>query len=290
MRFPRPIRRAYAFVREVVVDYSKDNGALVAAAVSFYVYLSLVPILLLAIAVAGYVLGSPDRAQTIVFGYLKDYSPTLTAQGSGAIQQVVQEVVEVRGAATGIGLLVLLWTASSAFANLEKAINVAYNVTERRNILKTRLLAISIPVLVGLLLAASFVATAGLKAIRSLDVQILGLAPAQWPWIWSFGGYLIPLLVTIGAFTIIYKIMPNTYVPTKVALAGGVVAGILWELAKQAFSFYVSNYANYSKVYGSLAGVILLMVWINYSAVVTMLGAEVASVTARRRPRTTEAE
>jgi membrane protein len=93
----------------------------------------------------------------------------------------------------------------------------------------------------------------------------------------------VPLLVSILTFTIFYWIVPNTHVPVIVALAGGSFAGALWEIAKYGFSYYATHFANYSAVYGSLAGVILLLVWIYYSAIVVIMGAEVASVYAGRR-------
>ena len=158
---------------------------------------------------------------------------------------------------------------------LEKAINLAWGVGRERNYFVKRLVGVLMFLAVGGLLGISTC----IYAIRDLDVSLFGIQPTDWPWVWSVMGYVLPPAVTIGTFTMIYKILPNTHVKLRVALIGGVFAGVLWEAAKAGFTYYVSNLANYSKVYGSLGGIILLVVWINYSAVVTILGAEVASVT-----------
>jgi len=284
-RLPKPISNVCAFVGEVVREYIKDNGNLVAAAVAFYLFMSLVPLLLLAIAGLGYLLGSPERARDIVFSYVREYSPSLSAGGGLKLRAIVEEIVRGREAATGLGIVFILWSGTSLMVILERAINVAWDVERQRMFLVNRLLGICMLVITGLLFGVSFAATAALDALRSADICILGLAPASWPWMWSLLGYLVPLTVTILAFTLMYEFLPYTHVPFRSALFGGLFAGILWEAAKIGFSFYLSGYAAYSKVYGSLTGVVLLMVWINYSAVVAILGAEAGSVWAKRHGR-----
>lgn len=281
MRLPEPIGRAGRFAGTVLESFGRDNGGLVAAAVSFYVFLSLIPVLLIAVAVTGYVFGSPEQSQEMVVGWVERYG--LTQAAGKQITSIVREVIAGRGAATGISLVILLWTVTTAVSSLERAINVAWNVEQARGFAMRRLVALAVCGLVAGLLALSFATTAGLKLVKNLDAVILGTSPANWSWVWDLAGFAVPVLITISAFTMIYKIMPNAAVPTRVALIGGVFAGLLWEVAKYAFSYYVNNFVDYSRVYGSLGGVILLLVWINYSALVTVLGAEVASVADRRR-------
>jgi membrane protein len=285
LRLPRPVSSAYTFLGEVVREYSKDHGNLVAAAVAFYLFMSLIPLLLLAIAGLGFVLGSPERAKEIVFSYMREYFPSLSTGGGLTVRSIVEEIVRGREAATGVGIVFLVWSASTAMSIVERAINVAWDVAERRMFLINRLFGVAMLVVVAVLFIASFGATAALDALRSANVRLFGLEPASWPWMWNFLGYLIPLTVTLLAFTLMYKFLPCTHVPLRAAISGGVFAGVLWEAAKIGFSFYISRYASYSRVYGSLTGVVVLLVWINYSAVVAFLGAEAGSTWARRHRR-----
>ncbi|MCL5103917.1 MAG: YihY/virulence factor BrkB family protein [Armatimonadetes bacterium] len=272
----------YDFVREVVHDYSKDNGSLVAAAVSFYVFLSLIPLILLAVAIGSYLLGSPKHAEDLMLSVVRKNAPSFTGQGGFDIRRVVEQVVRGRGAATGLGLLTLLWTGTSVIANFENAINLAWNVERKRGFVKQRLLAFFVLLMMGVLLGVSFGITAAVNAIKGLHLPILEQTPR---WAWALVGYAIPISLTIVTFTFFYKVVPFTTVRWKEALMGGIVAGVLWELAKYGFSYYAIHFAHYSAIYGSLAGVILLLVWIYYSAIVTIMGAEVASVKAGRHPR-----
>ncbi len=285
MRVPRLIGNSFAFAGEVVREYVRDNGNLVAAAVAFYLFVSLIPLLLLAIAGLGYVFGSPERAREIVFDYARQHSPSLTAGGGLTVQAIVEDVVRGREAATGIGILFLLWSGTSLMAIIERAINVAWDVERHRMFLVKRLIGLAMLVVAGVLFLSSFAATTALDAVRSANISILGLAPANWPWIWNFVGYLVPLTVTVLAFTLMYELLPYTRVPFRSALFGGLFAGLLWETAKIGFSFYLSRFASYGNVYGSLTGVVVLMVWINFSAVVLIFGAEVGSGLARRHRR-----
>lgn len=275
--------RAYNFVKKVWRDYCDDNGNLVAAAVSHYVFLSLVPLLLLGIAIVGYILGSPERAEKIVLSSIQQGAPEFAGQaGLDAVRDVVTGVVKGRGLATGLGLLVLLWTGSNVIVIIEQAINVAWRLDQRK-FWRKRLIALFGLLAVYILFCLSFALTAAMGAIRTMDIRVFGIEPSQWPWIWRLVGYLAPAALSVLTFTLLYKFLPNTSVPWNVALVGGSFAGIMWEILKHVFNFYVTHFAHYSAIYGSLAGLVLLLIWIYFSAMLTILGAEMASLYAGRR-------
>lgn len=277
------VRHACRFVGLVWKDYVADNGNLSAAAVSFFVFLSLIPMLLLAIAIGGFLLGSPGRAEHIVLEAINSVAPGLASRwGLDSVRTAVDEIVAGRGVATGLGLASLFWIGTTVTASLEQAINVAWRL-DQRGFVRRRLLALAMLFGSYALLVLSFGLTATLSAVRTMDIRVFGELPSSWPWLWTLAAYFIPLVLSVGTFTLIYKVLPNTRVEWRVALAGGLFAGVAWELAKHAFSFYVSNFAYYSAIYGSLAGMILLLVWIYYSSIVAIMGAEVASVYAGRR-------
>lgn len=277
---------SFAFVKEVALEYIKDNGSLVAAAVAFYMFLSLIPLLLLGVAGVGYLLGSPGRAEKLLFDYLGNYSPALAEQGGAlGLGEVVRGVVSGRGAATGLGLVFLLWSGTSAIVMLEQAVNVAWNCTLVRPFWLKRLLAVAMLFIGGGMFGVSFASTAALERLRHTEQCLLGICPGRWSGLWNLTAYLLPLAITILGFTLAYKILPRVSVPTRSAVFGGLLAGVLWEAAKIGFSYYLNNYAGYNRVYGSLTSIILLMVWINYSAIVAILGAEAASVWARHHSR-----
>lgn len=273
MRLPVPIKSTYDYVRKILNEYSSDNGSLIAGAVSFFIFLSLVPLALLAIALFAFLLGSTADAQKKLVDMMG-----VSSVGPG-VGRIISQAIQARGAATGFGILAFLWSGISLIATLENALNHVWDIEEQRSFFKTRLMALGVLLMLLVLLGVSFGMTAAITAIRSHDL-IPGL---HLSWVFDILSYILPLVVTIATFTALYKILPNTQVPWGSALVGGVFAGVMWEIAKYAFSYYVANFANYNQVYGSLGGVILLLLWIYYSSIIVILGAEMASMRSRHQ-------
>ncbi|NLN74755.1 MAG: YihY/virulence factor BrkB family protein [Armatimonadetes bacterium] len=263
MRF----RNGFRFAREVWQGFTGRNGFLLAAAVSFYTFLSLFPLLLVAVGILGYILRSPEHAEAILTHFLGR-----VVIGTVAID-IVTSVLQGREAATGIGIVLLLWAGMAAALMLEQAVNLVWDSPLRQGYFKRRAVALLVLILVGALITVSFGITALVHIVRQLSPSYVSSLSV----VWKLLGHLVAALASVGLFTMVYKILPTTRAPLRVALAGGLFSGILWEIAKQIFTFYVVHFAAYSRVYGPLAGVMLLLIWINYSSVIAILGAGFAS-------------
>lgn len=273
LKLPKWLDKLIAPVRDLWHQFKEDNGTVLAAAISFYVFLSLVPLLLVAIAIFGLILGSEHHAQSVIKSITEQY-----VVGESA-KPLMEQITRGSGIATGIGLFLLLWSGTSAFVGLQNAINIAWNIDIERSHWKQRLFALAMLAFIGVLVLVSIGITSLVGAVESRSVPVL----SHLSWLWKIVGYTVPLLVSIAIFTFIYKFFPNTNVKWNVALVSGIFAGVLWEIAKVAFTFYVTHFADYNKVYGGLGSIILLLVWINYSAVIAILGAELASSRARKQ-------
>jgi membrane protein len=275
---PRQLQPAISFFKELWQEFIKDNSSLMAAAVSFYIFLSLAPLLLLAAAALSYALGSEEQAYTTVIDYLHGYSPQLARQTADTIREVLTGFIEGRGAATGFGVVALVWSGSQAFVILSKVMNIAWG-SQPRSFIWARVLAIGLMFAVGILLLISFGISTAANAVLTYDITLFGHdITALFGQAWRVAAYLLPLIVTIATFTLLYKVMPTAKVPLSSALTAAIVAGLLWESAKQLFSWYVANIVNFNAVYGPLAGIVLLLVWIYYSAVVIILGAQISAI------------
>jgi membrane protein len=272
------LRDRFALPREVWRKFAGDNGFLLAAAVSFYGFLSLFPLLLLAVGILGYFLGSPQHAEAIL-----TRSVGKLIVGAQALS-IIREIVHGRNAATGIGLVILLWSGTSAIVVLEQAMNLAWATTTRRAYIKRRAMALLTLLVIAVLGVLSFGISALISIAASTSAPYLSWLSEITPAL----KYPIPALASIGLFTMIYKLLPNTRVSWKTALVGGVFAGVMWEVAKHVFAFYIVHWPGHNRVYGSLASVILLMLWLDYSAVIAILGAEFASLWSRKHEGTSE--
>lgn len=264
--------------KEVWRGFAKDNGFLLAAAVSFYTFLSIFPLLLVAVGGLAYALRSPGHAEAALTHLL---GRVVVGPKTSSI---IGEVIHGRSAATGIGLLLLLWSGTSAVVALEQAINIAWKTEGMRGFVKRRAIALLTLVVVSVLLLLSFGVTALLHSARASSPEFLH----RLTHVWRLLGHVAAAVASVALFMTIYKLLPYARVAWRTALVGGLFAGLLWEIAKHAFTFCVLHWAGYSNVYGSLGSVILLMVWINYSAIITILGAEFASVWSERRRRESE--
>ena len=285
MQTPKAVKVFYEILKNSINEYRKDNCSFMAAAVSYYIFLSFIPLVLLAVSAASYFLGSSENAQKIVLGYTSSFSPGLTADSAFGIKSIISQVIRDRGTATGIGLVLLAWSGSSAISALEQSVNLAWNLEKKRSFLRSKLVSLAVMIFIILILMSSTLITAAIKTFKGLNIVVFGVPPTQWPWVWSIVGYAIPFLITSACFLVIYYFLPKTKVNFKSAIIASVVASVLWEIAKQAFSFYIIHIAKSSTVYGSLASIILFLGWIYSSAIVIIYGAELCSVLSEKKDK-----
>jgi len=271
MRLADRARSWFGILKETWQEFTRDNGTLVAGAISFFAFLSIFPLLLAGIGILGILVGSPERAERIILSATRNY-----AVGSQALD-LISQVVRGGNAATGVGLFLLLWSGTTVMAMLEQAVNVAWDVREKRGFIRQRAIGLLLALIAGALILASVAATAAIRYVTSGHIRGL----PEMSLLATVLSYLVPFVVIAAMFTMVYKILPNTNVHWRSAVTGGLFAGVLWQIALHAFAFYVVHFARYNQIYGSLGAAILLLVWINYSAVIGILGAELASIVQR---------
>jgi membrane protein len=267
------IRRLWAYGKRITEAYERHFSALMAAAVSFYVILSSVPLLSVGVAVLGMVLGGSDHALPQVKAVLQDYLPS-----SGAvIYDTLSEIKRDKGIFGIVGVLGLLISGSAIFTNLEIAFNNIWGVRQMRGWIKQRLVALATTVLALLLMFSSLALTGVLTYIQNRHIPGTGYHADQIPYLWEILGRLFPFALTVFMFTLIYKIVPNKPILWREAWLGGIFAGSAWEITKYLFSTYITRFSTYNKVYGSLGGLMILVVWTFYSMTILFIGAEIAA-------------
>jgi membrane protein len=277
-RFRFKCREAWDIFWEARRAFLFDGCLNLAAALAFYTLLSLTPFLFLLIRATAHLLGSSESSLVAALSFL---SPVFPHAGSLILEEA--KAISQRAEGTGlVGFLPLLWTASAIFSPLEFAMKVVFRVEQKRDFLKGRLLALSMVPASALVLLLSFSGSALLDFLQEMGIIFLGIDLADCAFLGFLIGHLFPYLILTLGFTAIYKIVPNTPVSFHQALAGGAICAFLFEVANHFFAWYINNYSGYGMNYGALEAMILLVLWIFYSACLLLFCAEMVSAYRRR--------
>ena len=244
-----PLRRTYGWrlLIAAVRDFIADDCPTRASVIAYATLLSLFPMLLVILTVIGYLFANPTtRAQLTL-----DASSTFPGAGI-LIKQTVDAVVAKRGTATIFATLTLLWSASGAFNALNRNVNAIWRVPKERGVIESYLLAIFMVIAVALIFLVSLGFTALLQILHQFTVPTAILKPLESPVVYPLFEIALPALTAIGLFTLIYRFIPNLTVKWSAALAGGLTAGLLFEVGKQLFALYLTSFSQLDAVYGSI--------------------------------------
>ena len=276
------------WLKELFVRFGRDNCPAWAAALSFFSLLSIPSLLLCGLAVLGFLIRSPQQAAQETERAIARVLPGAGARESAhsIIQQLnveksAAEIQDRRGVTGLVGIALLFWSAIQIFVNAATPMNAAFRAHETRNWFQLRIRALGMLVGAGLLFMLSLLPAAGVQVLNSLPG--LGNLPDPSPFWLDLILALVGVAINAAMFTFIYRFLPSpdAGVDWKEAAFGGVVAAVLWEVAKQAFALYLQRFggsAGYDKVYGSFGGLVLLTFWIYYTSMLLLLGAEAAKL------------
>jgi membrane protein len=245
-------------LNETIRSYDEHDCALRAAGLAYHVLLSLFPLLLFLVYSGGYVLSSQAISES-----LSTYLQTTLPAVAPTVERVLEQTVAARGSLGVLGALLLLWSASVVFSSLSTTLNVIWSASARP-FWRQRLLAIVTVLALGLL----FISSNWLSALT------------VWPWRisspiarWGLSPLIEPTFTTLF-FWVIFRMLPNRQIHAGASFVGAVFAGVLWKVAKSGFTWFLgSGLSNYGFVYGSLASVVSLMLWIYLSGAILFLGA-----------------
>ena len=252
-------------------EMSDDDATHMAAGLAYYAVLSLFPLSIGLISLLGMILES-EAAKTEIVGFLESYLP-----GSGDLLAANAAATwQVRGLLGVISFLGLFWSASLLFGAITRSVNRAWDIHQDRPfyIDKVRLImAFS----VAPLFLMSIGATTVLHMVGSVQIPLVGEVDLLNHYGINVLTRLVPLVFTVTIFLLIFKFTPNTRTHWRYVFPGALVAGILFEVAKSIFAFYLDNFANYERVYGSLASVVIMLAWTYFYGLILIAGAEFSS-------------
>jgi membrane protein len=266
--------------KRLLTEVKEDDVSGLAAELAYRFFLSLFPFFIFLAALGGFVAGqlNVDDPTNEVMDLLGDSVPSDVAS---VLRTEVDGVIGSQNVGlVSIGILASIWAASSGVATLIKGMNRIYAVREGRPFWKRYAVALGLTVLAGGLLIGAFLLLVvgqvyGLRIANELAIEGIAadlLTLARWPLV------VVTVLVTVA---FLYWAAPNAKLPFRLLTPGSVVFGIAWLVLNYLFGLYISNLGNYNATYGTLGGVVIVLLWFYITGFALLLGAEINVVLMR---------
>ena len=262
------------FLREVLAEWQRDRALVLGAALAYYTLFALAPLLVLVIAIAGLALGRAAAQGEIV----AQIAGLMGADGAKMIEgMIVQASRPASGVvATLVSLGTMLLGASGVFSQLQAALDQIFGTEARtrrgsgvRGAVRQRLAYVGMILGIGFLLLVSLVLSAALAAVHDLLAAHLPLAARVLPPL----NFALSLVVVSGLFALIYKVLPDAKLAWRDVWLGATCTAILFTVGKSLIGIYLGR-AGATSVYGAAGSLVLVLLWIYYSAQILLLGAE----------------
>lgn len=268
-------------VRKAAREFSDDQCADLAAALTYYAVLSVFPALIALVSVLGLV-GQAERSVATVLDVLR---PLVTPSTLNFIEPFVTELAKSQGAGLTVllGLLGAVWSASGYVGAFSRAMNRIYEIREGRPFWKLRPAMLLITFAALVLSATALVILVISGPIAEAVGNVIGLG-ALAVTLWGYAKWPVLLLVMVVVVALLYYATPNIRQPKFrwISVGAGFAIGV-WLLTSLLFAVYVANFSNYDKTYGSLGGVIVALLWLWITNIALLLGAEIDSEMERGR-------
>lgn len=267
------------FMVKVLGDFRRNQGLLLSGACAYYTLLSIVPLFTLLLIVLSHFVEQEQLLRTIaaeVELIVPGYADTMTSQLAVFLQH--QELIGV------VGILVLLFFSSMAFTALENAMSVIFFhrvAIRRRHFLTSAIIPYLFISLLGVGILLVTLMSGALQAVETESISLLG---TQWALRGATGTllYAVGIIGLILMLTALYMVMPVGRLSLRHALIGGIIAGVLWEIARHVLVWYFSTLSFVNVIYGSLATAVVALISLEIASIILLLGAQVIAEFERR--------
>jgi membrane protein len=269
----------WKMLKDTVLSFIEDEALTRGAAIAFYTATSIAPILLIVIAIAGLVFGQ-EAAQNAITSQFSDLMGHQTAE-------VLQSAIaSAAGKSSGIiakivGVAVLIATASGVFGEMQAALNAIWKATPQTTtvsqLIRARAVSLGLVAALGFLLIVSLVISAGLTAFGDYLDTVLPMGKLILPVL----NFIVSVLLLAILFGAIYKVLPDRSLQWTDVVTGALITSVLFNVGKSLIAWHIGSSAVASS-YGAAGGLIVLLLWVYYSAQIFLLGAEFTKIYANR--------
>ena len=273
----------WGIARESAKQWVEVNATRLSAAIAFYSILSIAPLFIIAIAIAGQVLGPEAAAGELK----KQISETVGQPGAEVVQTAIANADRPKAGvvATIIGVATLLFGASGVFGELQDALNTAWHVKPKEGrgvwgMIRARFLSFGMVVVIGFLLLISLVIA---TTLSSFGGYLSGLVPGL-PVLMQVANFVISFLVVTTLFALLFKVLPDAKIAWRDVWVGAAVTSALFTIGKYAIGLYLGK-AAVATPFGAAGSLVAFVVWLYYSGLILFFGAILTKVTAEHAGR-----
>jgi membrane protein len=287
----RIFRGGGGFITRVYMKAGQDDIFFLAGGIAFNVVFAAIPFLLMLIGIFGFVLPRVvDDPRKAAVDYVFDVIPP-SQPVSDLIHQLMDDVLQGRTGFSVLGLLLFIWGSTRLFGTLRSALKSIFDLPEERGIVEGKIFDLQMVLVAGTLFVANTGITVVLETAQRFGIELLGIGgqagveAAQKVW-----AQVVAFTFIFVMFLLIYRYLPKRRTPWRIALVAAAFASVSWELLKGLFALYVESVPSLGRTYGTLVAPVVLVLWIYYSAVVFILGGEIAQVYDLMRVRRAQRE
>jgi len=245
-------------------DFWRKGCSSLAASIAYFFLLSFVPAVSLILFLFGQLLSPGHTAyeflQVFIRGFFPNLSTSQVTMGEG-IQKIAPQL-----GLHWLMLVAFVWSAAQVFAELDHAINMVFEAGKKRHPVIATTISVLLLAMTFFVLVASYATTQAVDFLAANTPRAAELHRAAALMRSTLLSHLLPLVLVVGAVSLLYRFLPPTRPGWRKALVGGLLFALLWELAKHLFSHYMLRFPQLGKMYGSLLTLVLALMWVYYTA------------------------
>jgi len=259
--------RLFKLLGKSITGFFKDGCFYLAAILSYFLIVSLVPFSLLVVTIFGYIIGENTALYQFALSRLVSAFPSVTE----GITAELKNIITYKSISI-VTLIIYALLSMGLFYSMEHAMNIIFKIPKKRHFLLSLFWIIFVITLLIAFLFVSFTMSSIAGILKRYHLVILGIEVGYKAGI--FIKYIAPFLLVLCVFTTIYTVIPRAKVRLKDAFMGALFVTVLWEIAKHLFTWYVKNVIQLGTIYGSLSTFIVFLLWIYYLSCIFLLGGE----------------
>ncbi len=280
------------YIPRVIEKSDDDNVFVLASGMTFSVLVAAVPFLFIVVSLISFTLEAAASAAGVepvdqLRNYLDVIIPVLGGEAGGGERSLPEEVIErtiSQGQTIGlIGFVAFVWFSTRLFGSVRAVLREIFDLRQTRGLIQGKIFDAEMVLVSSVLVILNIGITIAVTVMKSRAIALLGLSPVSIGILESTYAWTTAVAFIFLLFLLVYKFVPARRVPWRMAITAAVFTAACWEILKVGFAFYLTQIADYTSVYGGIATLVVVVIWLYYLSIAFIIGAEVAQVRELRR-------